>query len=155
MLIVLLERNLGMECRLYELRNGRRTRCRSLQAARKRHEFVPWIRSSMGTMITGGTRLARSSTTSTMMVHASRASTFRQWFYLRLRCLDNYCAGLGQTKKPLTWANARFTTRRIVMPRLSINLYHVTKDGWKKIHAIDVNEMHYEFVEEKKNAMAP
>jgi hypothetical protein len=43
-----------MECRLYELRNGRVDRCRSLQAARKRHEFVPWIRSSMGTMITGG-----------------------------------------------------------------------------------------------------
>jgi 20S proteasome alpha/beta subunit len=35
--------------------------------------------------------------------------------------LDNYCADFGQTKKPLTWANARFTTRRIVMPRLSIS----------------------------------
>jgi 20S proteasome subunit beta 5 len=34
------------------------------------------------------------------------------------------------------------------------NLYHVTKDGWVKIHAIDVNDMHYEFLEEKKNAMS-
>ena len=35
------------------------------------------------------------------------------------------------------------------------NLYHVTKDGWVKIHAIDVNDMHYEYLEEKKaNEMA-
>jgi 20S proteasome subunit beta 5 len=33
------------------------------------------------------------------------------------------------------------------------NLYLVTKEGWKKIHSIDVNDMHYEFLEEKKNAM--
>ena len=34
------------------------------------------------------------------------------------------------------------------------NLYHVTKGGWTKIHAIDVNDMHYEFQEEKKNKMS-
>lgn len=34
------------------------------------------------------------------------------------------------------------------------NLFHVTKDGWVQIHAIDVNDMHYEFQEEKKNAMS-
>ena len=34
------------------------------------------------------------------------------------------------------------------------NLYHVTKDGWKVVHAIDVNDMHYEFQEEKKAAMS-
>jgi 20S proteasome subunit beta 5 len=33
------------------------------------------------------------------------------------------------------------------------NLFHMTQDGWVKIHAIDVNDMHYEFAEEKKNAM--
>ena len=32
------------------------------------------------------------------------------------------------------------------------NLYHVTKDGWRVVHAIDVNDMHYEFEEEKKAA---
>ena len=31
---------------------------------------------------------------------------------------------------------------------------HVTADGWKYIHGIDVNDMHYEFEEEKANAMA-
>ena len=34
------------------------------------------------------------------------------------------------------------------------NLFHVTKEGWTQIHAIDVNDMHYQFQEEKKNAMA-
>jgi 20S proteasome subunit beta 5 len=35
------------------------------------------------------------------------------------------------------------------------NLYHVTKGGWVKIHSIDINDMHYEFLEERTNAMAP
>merc|ERR1711957_1072339 len=34
------------------------------------------------------------------------------------------------------------------------NLYHMTKDGWKLIHSIDVNDMHYEFAEEKKTSMS-
>ncbi|CAB9531693.1 Proteasome subunit beta type-5 (Partial), partial [Seminavis robusta] len=34
------------------------------------------------------------------------------------------------------------------------NLYHMTKDGWKFIHAVDVNDLHYKYAEEKKNAMA-
>jgi len=34
------------------------------------------------------------------------------------------------------------------------NLYHVSKEGWRKVHAIDVNDLHYEFAEEKKNNMA-
>ena len=35
------------------------------------------------------------------------------------------------------------------------NLYHVTRDGWTYIHGIDVNDIHYQFQEEKQNAMAP
>ena len=33
------------------------------------------------------------------------------------------------------------------------NLYHVTTDVWKKIQAIDVNEMNREFAKEKNNAI--
>merc|ERR1712160_134229 len=33
------------------------------------------------------------------------------------------------------------------------NLYHVTKEGWVKIHAIDVNDLHYMYKEEKENSM--
>jgi hypothetical protein len=92
-------------------------------------------------MITGGTRPARSyyvDDDGTRLKGKYFPSV--SWLYLRLRCLGQLLPCRGkQTKKPLTWANA-FTTRRIVIPRLSINLYHVTKDGWKKIHAIDVNE---------------
>ena len=34
------------------------------------------------------------------------------------------------------------------------NLYHVKADGWTKIHAIDVNELHYEFRDEKNEMVA-
>ena len=34
------------------------------------------------------------------------------------------------------------------------NLYHVQADGWKKIHSIDVNELHYEFRDEKNEMVA-
>lgn len=34
------------------------------------------------------------------------------------------------------------------------NLYHVTKDGWKKIHAIDVNELHDIYAADDESAMA-
>jgi len=34
------------------------------------------------------------------------------------------------------------------------NLYHVKEDGWTKIHAIDVNQLHYEFRDEKNEMVA-
>lgn len=33
------------------------------------------------------------------------------------------------------------------------NLYFIDQDGWKFIHSLDVNDLHYEFQEEKANAM--
>lgn len=153
------ERNLGMQCRMYELRNGKRITVAA--ASKLLANTVNSYRGyglSMGTMITGwdetgpqlyyvdsdGTRLKGN------MFSVGSGSTYAYGV------LDNYY------RKDLTVEEAIDLGKRAIYHATHRdaysgginNLYHVTKDGWVKIHAIDVNEMHYEFAEEKKNAMS-
>jgi 20S proteasome subunit beta 5 len=153
------ERNLGMQCRMYELRNRKRI---SVAAASKLlANTVNAYRGyglSMGTMITGwdqtgpqlyyvdsdGTRLKGN------MFSVGSGSTFAYGV------LDNYY------RKDLTVEEAIDLGKRAIyhaahrdaMSGGINNLYHVTREGWTKIHSIDVNDMHYEFLEEERNAMA-
>jgi len=153
------ERNLGMQCRMYELRNGKRITVAA--ASKLLANTVNAYRGyglSMGTMITGwdetgpqlyyvdsdGTRLKGN------MFSVGSGSTYAYGV------LDNYY------RKDLTVEEAIDLGKRAIYHATHRdaysgginNLYHVTKEGWVKIHAIDVNEMHYEFAEEKKNAMS-
>lgn len=153
------ERELGMRCRLYELRNGRRI---SVAAASKllANTMMSYrgYGLSMGTMITGWDE------TGPQLYYVDNDATRLHGKYfavgsgslLAYGVLDNY------------WRNDLTLDEAIDLGKRAIyhathrdaasgginNLYHVTKDGWVKIHAIDVNDMHYEFAEEKKNAMA-
>jgi len=154
------ERNLGMQCRLYELRNRKRI---TVAAASKL--LANTVNSykgyglSMGTMITGwdengggpqlyyvdsdGTRLKGN------LFSVGSGSTYAYGV------LDNYY------RHDMTIEEAIDLGRRAIYHAAHRdaysgginNLYLVTQDGWKKIHAMDVNDMHYEFLEEKKNAM--
>lgn len=152
------ERNLGMQCRLYELRNRKRI---SVAAASKllanTMNSYRGYGLSMGTMVTGwdetgpqlyyvdddGTRLKGN------LFSVGSGSTYAYGV------LDNYY------RPDLTVEEAIDLGKRAIYHAAHRdaysgginNLYHVTKDGWKKIHSIDVNDMHYEFAEEKKNAM--
>eukprot|EP00565_Helicotheca_tamesis_P002588 CAMPEP_0185725628 /NCGR_PEP_ID=MMETSP1171-20130828/1842_1 /TAXON_ID=374046 /ORGANISM="Helicotheca tamensis, Strain CCMP826" /LENGTH=287 /DNA_ID=CAMNT_0028393803 /DNA_START=161 /DNA_END=1024 /DNA_ORIENTATION=- len=152
------ERNLGTQCRMYELRNKKRI---SVAAASKllanTTNAYRGYGLSMGTMITGwdetgpqlyyvdsdGTRLKGN------MFSVGSGSTYAYGI------LDNYY------RKDLTVEEAIDLGKRAIYHATHRdaysgginNLYHVTKGGWTKIHAIDVNDMHYEFMEEKKNAM--
>lgn len=153
------ERNLGMQCRLYELRNRKRI---SVAAASKllanTMNSYKGYGLSMGTMVTGwdetgpqlyyvdddGTRLKGN------MFSVGSGSTYAYGVldtYYRPDLTVEEAIDLG--KRAIYHA-----THRDAYSGGINNLYHVTKDGWKKIHAIDVNDMHYEFVEEKKNAMS-
>jgi len=153
------ERNLGMQCRMYELRNGKRiTVAAASKLLANTMNSYRGYGLSMGTMVTGwdetgpqlyyvdndGTRLKGN------MFSVGSGSTYAYGI------LDNYY------RKDLTVEEAidlgkraiYHATHRDAMSGGINNLYHVTRDGWVKIHAIDVNDMHYEFAEEKKAATA-
>lgn len=152
------ERNLGMQCRLYELRNGKRITVAA--ASKLLANTVNSYRGyglSMGTMVTGwdetgpqlyyvdsdGTRLKGN------IFSVGSGSTYAYGV------LDNYY------RKDMSVEDAIDLGKRAIYHAAHRdaasgginNLYHVTKKGWTKIHSIDVNDMHYEFAEEKRNAM--
>jgi len=153
------ERELGMRCRLYELRNRKRI---SVAAASKllanTMNAYRGYGLSMGTMVVGwdetgpqlyyvdndGTRLKGN------VFSVGSGSTYAYGV------LDNYY------RKDLTVEEAIDLGKRAIYHATHRdaasgginNLYHMTKEGWKLIHSVDVNDVHYEFMEEKRNAMA-
>ena len=153
------ERNLGMECRLYELRNGRRI---SVAAASK---LLANVMSSyrgyglsMGTMVTGWDE------TGPQLYYVDDDGTRLKGRYFSVGSGSMYAYGILDTgyKYDLTVDEAIDLGKRAIYHATHRdaasgginNLFHVTKEGWRLVHAIDVNEMHYEFAEEKKNAMS-
>jgi len=153
------ERNLGMQCRMYELRN--RKRITVAAASKLLANTVNAYRGyglSMGTMITGwdetgpqlyyvdsdGTRLKGN------IFSVGSGSTYAYGV------LDNYYRPDLTVEEAIDLGRRAIyhATHRDAYSGGINNLYHVTKDGWVKVHAMDVNDMHYEFQEEKKNAMS-
>jgi 20S proteasome subunit beta 5 len=149
------ERNLGMECRLYELRNGRRITVAS--ASKLLANVMSSYRGyglSMGTMITGWDE------TGPQLYYVDDQGTRLKGKYfsvgsgslLAYGVLDNYW------RDDLTVEEAIDVGRRAIYHATHRdaasgginNLYHVTKDGWTFVHAIDVNDMHYEFQAERE-----
>lgn len=153
------ERNLGMQCRMYELRNKKRI---TVAAASKL--LANTMRSyrgyglSMGTMITGWDE------TGPQLYYVDDDGTRLHGKYFSVGSGSTYAYGVLDTyyKPDMTLEEAIDLGKRAIyhachrdaMSGSINNLYHVTKEGWIKIHAIDVNDMHYQFLEEKKNAMS-
>jgi len=148
-------RNLGVQCRMYELRHKKR-----ISVAHASKLLANTLRAyrgyglSMGTMITGwdetgpqlyyvdndGTRLKGN------LFSTGSGSTYAYGIldnYYRKDLSLNEAIDLG--KRAIYHA-----THRDAMSGGYNNLFHVTKNGWVKIHSIDVNDLHYEFQEEKK-----
>lgn len=156
------ERHLGMECRLYELRNGRRI---TVAAASKL--LANTMRSyrgyglSMGTMITGWDD---GETSGPGLYYVDDDGTRLKGKYfavgsgslLAYGVLDNYW------KHDMTLEEAIDLGKRAIYHAAHRdaasgginNLYHIKQGGWEFIHAIDTNDMHYQFEEEKRSAMA-
>lgn len=154
------ERNLGVQCRLYELRNKKRI---SVAAASKllanTMNSYKGYGLSMGTMITGwdetgpqlyyvdndGTRIKGN------VFSVGSGSTFAYGvldIYYRKDLTVQEAIDLG--KRAIYHAG-----HRDAMSGAINNLYHVTKDGWVKIHSIDFVDLHEEFLDEKRNEMSP
>jgi len=152
------ERNLGLQCRMFELRNGKRI---SVAAASKllanTMNSYRGYGLSMGTMITGWDE------TGPQLYYVDDDGTRLKGAYFSVGSGSTYAYGVLDTyyRPDLTVEEAIDLGKRAIYHATYRdaasgginNLYHMTKDGWVKIHAIDVNDMHYEFKEEKQNAM--
>jgi len=153
------ERNLGVQCRMFELRNGRRI---SVAAASKllanTMNSYKGYGLSMGTMITGWDE------SGPQLYYVDNDGTRLKGKYFSVGSGSTYAYGVLDThyRDDLSIEEAIDLGKRAIYHATHRdaysgginNLYHVTKEGWVKIHAIDVNEMHYEFAEDKKNAMS-
>jgi len=153
------ERHLGLRCRLYELRNGRRISVAS--ASKMLANVMSSYRGyglSMGTMITGWDE------TGPQLYYVDDQGTRLKGRYFSVGSGSTYAYGVLDTyyKPDLTVEEAIDVGKRAIYHATHRdaasgginNLFHVTKDGWTHIHAIDVNDMHYEYVEEKKQQAA-
>lgn len=153
------ERNLGMQCRMYELRN--RKRITVAAASKLLANTVNAYRGyglSMGTMVTGWDE------TGPQLYYVDSDGTRLKGNIFSVGSGSTYAYGVLDSyyRPDLTVEEAIDLGKRAIYHATHRdaysgginNLYHVTKDGWKKIHAIDVNEMHYEYKEEKNNAMS-
>jgi len=152
------ERNLGTQCRMYELRNRKRiTVAAASKLLANTMNSYRGYGLSMGTMITGWDE------TGPQLYYVDDDGTRLKGTYFSVGSGSTYAYGiLDNFYRPdmsvdeaidLGKRAIYHATHRDAYSGGINNLYHVTKDGWKFIHAIDVNEMHYQFAEEKKNAM--
>jgi len=152
------ERNLGRQCRLYELRNGKRISVAS--ASKLLANTMSSYRGyglSMGTMITGWDE------TGPQLYYVDNDGTRLKGKYFSVGSGSTYAYGILDThyREDMSVEEAielgknaiYHATHRDAYSGGINNLYHVTKEGWVKVHAIDVNDVHYAFQEEKKNAM--
>jgi len=153
------ERNLGMQCRLFELRNKKRI---SVAAASKllanTMNSYRGYGLSMGTMVTGWDE------TGPQLYYVDNDATRLHGNLFSVGSGSTYAYGILDTfwRPDLTVEEAielgkraiYHATHRDAMSGGLNNLYHVTKDGWRKVHSLDVNELHYQFQEEKEKGMA-
>jgi len=152
------ERNLGMQCRLYELRNKKRiTVAAASKLLANTMNSYRGYGLSMGTMITGWDE------TGPQLYYVDNDGTRLHGKLFAVGSGSTYAYGVLDTfyRPDLTVDEAIDLGKRAIYHATHRdaysgginNLYHVTKEGWRKVHAIDVNDMHYEFLEEKQNEM--
>ena len=152
------ERNLGMQCRLYELRNKKRiTVATASKLLANTMNSYRGYGLSMGTMITGWDE------TGPQLYYVDSDGTRLHGKLFSVGSGSTYAYGILDTfyRADMTIEEAIDLGRRAIYHAAHRdaysgginNLYHVTKEGWRKVHSIDVNDMYYEFLEEKENAM--
>jgi 20S proteasome subunit beta 5 len=153
------ERNLAQQCRLFQLRNDRRI---SVAAASKL--LANTMRSyrgyglSMGTMITGWDEKGP------QLYYVDNDATRLKSKYFAVGSGSTYAYGVldNYHRHDLTVDEAIDLGKRAIYHATHRdaasgginNLYLVTKEGWTFIHGLDVNDLHYEYQEDKIQAMA-
>lgn len=149
------QRNLGMECRLYELRNGRRI---TVAGASKLLANV--MSSYRGYGLSMGSMIAGWDETGPQLYYCDDQGTRLKGKYFSVGSGSTYAYGVLDTgyREDLTVEEAIDLGARAIYHATHRdgasgginNLFRMTKDGYVHVHAIDVNEMHYKFQEDKK-----
>jgi 20S proteasome subunit beta 5 len=154
------ERYLGMQCRLFELKNNERI---SVAAASKILGNIVYnyrgYGLSMGTMIAGwdktgphlhyvdsdGTRLKGK------IFSVGSGSTYAYGV------LDSgYRANLTEEEAYELGRRAIYhATHRDAYSGGIASVYHITQGGWKKISRDDVTDLHYKYIAQEKNGVQP
>jgi 20S proteasome subunit beta 5 len=144
------QRNLGRQCRLYELNNGKRITVRgaSKLLANTMYSYKG-MGLSMGTMVAGwdlnGPGL--------YYVDSDGQRTKGQRFSVGSGSLYAYGVLDEGYKWDMSVEEACELGRRAIYHATfrdavsggTVSVYHVTKDGWKKVSGTDVGELHFEY----------
>eukprot|EP00163_Fabomonas_tropica_P034881 TRINITY_DN993_c0_g1_i2.p1 TRINITY_DN993_c0_g1~~TRINITY_DN993_c0_g1_i2.p1 ORF type:complete len:214 (-),score=67.92 TRINITY_DN993_c0_g1_i2:194-835(-) len=151
------ERYLGMECRLFELRNGERI---SVAAASKHLSNITnsykGMGLSMGTMITGWDK------TGPRLFYVDNDGTRIEGYKFSVGSGSTYAYGVLDTeyRPDLTVDEACELGRRAIYHATHrdaysggrVSVYHVKPEGWVKVGMYDVNDLHWKYAEEAEAA---
>jgi len=150
------ERELGRQCRLYELRNKERI---SVAAASKLLSNIVWnyrgYGLSMGTMIAGWDK------TGPNLFYVDSDGTRLKGQRFSVGSGSTYAYGVLDSgyRWDLTPDQATELGRRAIYHATHrdaysggiVNVYHIQPDGWKKISADDCWDLHYRYQREKES----
>jgi len=152
------ERQLGMDCRLYELRN--RERISVAAASKLLANTVSRYRGyglSMGTMVTGWDK------TGPQLYYVDDDGTRLHGHLFSVGSGSTYAYGILDTfyRKDLSVDEAIDLGKRAIYHATHrdaysggvINVYHVQPTGWVKVFSDDMNVLHEQYQEEKASAM--
>lgn len=153
------ERNLGMQCRLYELRNNERI---SVAAASKLLANMvsnyKGMGLSMGTMVTGWDK------TGPKLFYVDSDGSRLEGNIFSVGSGSTYAYGVldVEYREDLSVSDACELGRRAILQATHrdamsggfVTVYHVTADGWKFIERTDTGPLYWEYEEKKKVAAA-
>nr|ADQ00176.1 20S proteasome beta subunit E type beta 5 [Chlamydomonas sp. ICE-L] len=144
------QRNLGKQCRLYELNNGKRiTVCAASKLLANTMFSYRGMGLSMGTMVAGFDATGPG----LYYVDSDGQRTKGQRFSVGSGSLYAYGILDSGYKWDMPVDEAIELGRRAIYHATfrdcasggTVSVYHVTKDGWKKVHGDDVSELHYKY----------
>lgn len=156
------ERELGRQCRLYELRNKERISVAAaskilsniLYSYRGRGLSVVWILSPQGTMIAGWDKKGPG------LFYVDDDGTRLQGNLFSVGSGSTFAYGVldSEYRPDLSVADACELGRRAIYQATHrdaysggvVNVYHVTPDGWRKISQTDTMDLHYHYQQAKQ-----
>eukprot|EP01024_Parvocaulis_polyphysoides_P065850 TRINITY_DN769_c0_g1_i3.p1 TRINITY_DN769_c0_g1~~TRINITY_DN769_c0_g1_i3.p1 ORF type:complete len:283 (-),score=43.86 TRINITY_DN769_c0_g1_i3:320-1114(-) len=150
------ERNLGRQCRLYELRNGKRITVRAASKLLANTMFsYKGMGLSMGTMVAGWDL----SGPGLYYVDSDGQRTKGKVFSVGSGSLYAYGVLDEGYKWDLSAEEAVELGRRSIYHATfrdtasggTVSVYHITKEGWKKIHGDDVGNLHFQYYPQPEN----
>lgn len=151
-------RNLGVLCRMYELRNGRQI---SVAGASMLYKNSIGAYRGMGMSI--GSMIMGYDETGGQLYYTDDRGTRMKGKYFSIGSGSTYAYGVldkyyrdGMTLEEgvdLAKRAIYHATHRDAFSGGINNVFSMTENGWELIEAVDVNDLHYQYKEERENQM--